>query len=163
MFQLLWRFVALLFAALGLGLSFAHVLEAPPRLLEWSPQLWREATVFGGQYALFGLVGGPLDVLSILALAGLAFLMRDDRGARVAAVAAMLLYAAALGAWALVVAPANTVMAGWTPGPLPGNFAAVRDRWEIGHMIAAALKLAGFSALAIAILRARPRGWRIAP
>jgi len=160
---MLWRFAALLLAALSLGLAFAHVLEAPPRLLEWSPQLWRETTVFGGQYELFGLVGGPLDVLSILILAVLAFLLREDRDSRVPAVAAMLLYAAALGAWALVVAPANTVLAGWTPGPLPEDFAAVRGRWETGHMIVAALKLAGFSALAIAILRARPRGWRVAP
>jgi hypothetical protein len=159
----LWRFAALLLAALSLGPSFAHALEAPPRLLEWSPQLWREATVFGGQYVLFGLVGGPLDVLSILVLAVLAFLLRGDRDARVPAVAAMLLYAAALGAWALVVAPANTVLAGWTPGPLPADFAAVRDRWETGHLVVAALKLAGFSALATAILRARPKGWRVAP
>ena len=35
--------LALLLAALSLGASYAHVLEAPPRLNDWPPELWREA------------------------------------------------------------------------------------------------------------------------
>ena len=37
--------IAAVIAALSLGPSFAHVLEAGPRLSVWPPQLWRETTV----------------------------------------------------------------------------------------------------------------------
>jgi hypothetical protein len=144
--------VTLIVAALSLGLSFAHVLEAPPRLTTWSPELWREATVFNGQFALFATVGAPLDS-GVIILTGLsAWLVRCDRRRFRFALAAVLLFAAALAAWASIVAPANAVLATWRPGPIPSDFAAIRGRWETGHMIVAALKLAGFSALGLSLL-----------
>ncbi len=73
--------LSLLLGALSLGPSFAHVLEAPPRLFVWSPELWREATVFNGQFALFAKVGGPLDVATILATCFLSYLLSNDRPA----------------------------------------------------------------------------------
>jgi hypothetical protein len=60
-----WSFFAILVMALSLGPSFAHLLEAPPRLTAWPPELWREATVFHGQFAYFAIVGAPLDVGAI--------------------------------------------------------------------------------------------------
>ena len=61
--RLLYRSLFVLtLAALSLGPSFAHVLEAPPRLTIWSPELWREATVFNGQFQLFATIGGPLRI-----------------------------------------------------------------------------------------------------
>jgi hypothetical protein len=50
------------------------------------------------------------------------------------------------------VAPANAVLATWQPGPIPPDFAAIRDRWETGHMAVAALKLLGFMATALAVV-----------
>lgn len=73
--------LSLLLGALSLGPSFAHVLEAPPRLFVWSPELWREATVFNGQFALFAKVGGPLDVATILATCFLSYLLSNERPA----------------------------------------------------------------------------------
>jgi hypothetical protein len=45
--------LVLTLAALSLGLSFAHVMEMPPRL-SWAPRLWLDATTFGGLYAPSG-------------------------------------------------------------------------------------------------------------
>lgn len=73
--------VSLLLAALSLGPSFAHVMEAPPRLFVWAPELWREATVFNGQFVLFAKVGGPLDVTTILAACFLSYLLANERPA----------------------------------------------------------------------------------
>jgi hypothetical protein len=146
-----WRRGALVIAALSLGPSFAHVLEAPPRLAAWPPELWREATVFHGQFQLFGMLGGPLDGGAILVLATLAWLSRREGPAFRPALAAAVLYALSLAAWVAVVAPANGVLATWRPGPIPPDFAAVRLRWETGHMVVAALKLAGFVALALSV------------
>jgi len=146
---------SLLIGALSLGASFAHVLEAAPRLSDWSPELWREATVFNRQFAFFAIVGAPLDLAAILVAGLLAYLVAGERPAFWFALAGAGLMALALCAWFAVVAPANAVLATWQPGPIPAEFEATRLRWEIGHMIVAALKLLGFGSLCIALLAPR--------
>ncbi|RDI62390.1 DUF1772 domain-containing protein [Microvirga subterranea] len=147
----IWTLVALTIAALSLGPSFAHVLEAPPRLAVWSPELWRDATVFNGQFRLFAFVGAPLD-LGIIPIVGvLAYLLRHEPGRFRFALAGTVLFAFALAAWVALVAPANAVLATWQPGPVPDDFHGVRNRWETGHMAVAALKLLGFMATALAV------------
>lgn len=152
-----WSLAALVVTALSLGPSFAHVLEAPPRLARWSPELWREATVFNGQFQLFAIVGGPLDIGAILVTAVLAISVRRDQSGFRYALAGSALFAAGLATWFAWVAPANAVLATWQPGPLPEDFTAIRDRWETGHMAVAAIKLAGFVATALSVVpRDRP-------
>lgn len=150
----------LVISALSLGPSFAHVLEAPPRLTVWSPDLWRETTVFNGQFALFAKVGAPLDIGAILASALLAYLLAADRPAFWFALAGACLMAGALAAWFLIVAPANAVLATWQAGPIPPDFDAVRWRWETGQMVVAAIKLLGFAAICAATLLRQ--GWKTA-
>lgn len=150
-----WSLLTVAVMALSLGPSFAHLLEAPPRLTVWSPELWREATVFNGQFVLFAYVGGPLDVGAIITGAVLAFLLRGDRPAFGFALAAALLYAAALATWFAVVAPANAVLATWQAGPIPQDFEAVRNRWETGHIVIAAIKFVGLVAVVAAVLAMR--------
>ncbi|MXQ11960.1 DUF1772 domain-containing protein [Microvirga makkahensis] len=153
----IWSFLSLTLAALSRGPCFAHVLEAPPRLIAWQPALWREATAFNGQFELFALVGGPLDLGAIAATAALAFRLRADRSRFRPAPAGFLFLAPGLAVWFGWVWPANAVIAAWHPGPIPEAFAAVRNRWETGHMAVAAVKLMGFGATAPAIApRTRP-------
>lgn len=150
-----WSLLTLLLTAVSLGPSFAHVLESYPRLTMWSPELWREATVFNGQFMLFAVVGAPVDLGSILVSAILAFMLRRHRPAFWFALLGALLYAASLAAWFTVVAPANAVLATWTPGPIPENFEAIRNRWEVGHMLVAGIKLIGLASLIAAVLSIR--------
>lgn len=153
MLETVHRVAALTVTAISLGMSAAHVLEAPPRLRVWPPELWRETTVFHGQYALFGALGGPIEMTMIaLAIAAAVAAARTGEGAPAAITAAVLL-SLSLVAWLAIVAPANSVMATWRPGPLPPEFAAVQRRWETGHMIIAGLKLIGFLALALWAVR----------
>lgn len=147
-----WSGLTLLVAALSFSPTFAHLLEAPPRLRVWSPELWREATVFNGQFRLFGLIGGPLDVVVIPIAAVLAFLLRHDRGPFLLALAGMLLFALSLVLWLSIVAPANATMATWQPGPLPAGFQATRSRWETGHILMAGVKFLGLLALIAAVI-----------
>jgi hypothetical protein len=156
--RVVWSLAALTVTALSLGPSFAHVLEALPRLTVWSPELWREATVFNGQFSLFAVVGAPLDIGAILVTAVLARLTRGDRPAFRCALAGAVLFAASLSVWFAWVAPANAVLATWSPGPIPEDFQAVRNRWETGHMAVAGVKLAGFVATALAVILSRPAG-----
>jgi hypothetical protein len=153
-FLLFWSVLTALVAALSLGPSFTHVLEAPPRLA-WPPDLWRETTVFNAQFWLFAAVGAPIDIAAILCPGVLAFLVWHDAPAFRFALAATVLYALALVAWFGLVNPANAVLATWTPGPIPADFDAIRLRWETGHMVVAAFKLAGFLSLAFALLSVR--------
>jgi len=142
---------ALTIAALSLAPSVAHVLEAGPRLTVWSPALWRETTVFNGQYELFALIGRPLDVGAVVACALLAYATRADRPKFGLAVTASVLFILALAVWLAWVAPVNSVLASWTPGPIPDGFDGIRWRWESGHMVIAALKLLGFMALSLSV------------
>ena len=147
-----WAVLTALVAALSLGPSFAHVLESVPRMTVWSPELWRETTVFNGQFQLFATVGAPLDISAITLPAVLAFLLRGQRRAMWLAIATAVLFALSLALWATIVAPANAVLATWTPGPVPDDFEAIRDRWEYGHMCVAAAKAVGVAMLAAALV-----------
>ncbi|MCA1449887.1 DUF1772 domain-containing protein [Ensifer sp. IC3342] len=147
--------VSLLLTALSLGPSFAHVLEAPPRLSVWSPELWREATVFNGQFELFAKIGGPLDVAAILVAGLLTYFLAGERPAFWFAFAGTCLLVVALGAWFTLVSPANAVLASWPPGPIPTDFALVRLQWETGHMVVAAAKILAFASISMAVLAPR--------
>jgi hypothetical protein len=156
----IWSFLALLVMALSLGPSFAHLLEAAPRLTVWSPDLWRETTVFNAQFMYFAIIGGPLDVLAILLGVIVTFLVRHERPAFWLALAATIAYAASLATWTAVVVPMNSIMGGWQPGPLPANFDAVRAQWETGHIVMTVIKTVGLSCMigyALSIGR-RPAG-----
>jgi hypothetical protein len=145
------KLIALTLAALSLGPSFAHVLEAVPRLTVWPPELWRETTVFQRQFEWFALVGAPIDVAAIIVAFVLCYRLRRERSPFRFALTAALLLAGGLASWFAAVTPANAILATWKPGPIAADFEAVRTRWEIGHMLVAVLKLAGFAALATAV------------
>ncbi|MEI9431058.1 DUF1772 domain-containing protein [Mesorhizobium sp. Cs1299R1N3] len=151
-FLLFWSVLTATIAALSLGPSFAHVLESAPRLTRWSPALWREATVFNGQFLLFAIIGAPLDVAAVACPGLLAWLLREDRPAFWFALGATLLYALSLVLWFVLVKPANNVLATWVPGPIPDDFEAIRLRWETGHMAVTAAKAVGFVSLVVALL-----------
>ena len=136
-------FFAVLVMALSLGPSFAHLLEAPPRLTGWPPELWREATVFHGQFAYFAIVGAPLDVGAIVLGAIMTVVVRRRRPAFWLAMAGTILFALSLATWISVVAPVNAILAQWVPGPIPHDFAAVRYRWEAGHIAISVVKTVG--------------------
>jgi hypothetical protein len=142
--------IALVVAALSLAPSFAHALESHPRLTIWPPELWREATVFNAQFWLFAAVGAPIDILAIIVPAGLAMLLRGKRRQFTLALAATLCFALGLVLWFAIVATANSVLATWTPGPVPADFDAVRSQWELGHLTIAGVKLTAFALLALA-------------
>lgn len=148
----LWCLLAILAMALSLAPSYAHLLEAGPRITIWSPELWRETTVFNGQFKWFAIVGGPLDVGAIVVGAVLTFVLREEKVALRWALAATVLFAVSLAIWLSVVAPANAELATWQPGPIPSDFVSVRNRWETGHIVMAATKCLGLAAAVMAAL-----------
>ena len=154
------RFTAILLAALTLGMGFCHLMQLPARM-GWDQYLWVGSTVQGGLYSLFGSIGAVIDVAAVIALALLAYLVRERRrpGFRLA-LAAAILFALALVLWWVLVYPVNVELAKWVNGPVPADWTDYRTRWEWGHAIISVLELAGFAALVASVLADTGRSLR---
>ncbi|MFO7477831.1 MAG: DUF1772 domain-containing protein [Methyloceanibacter sp.] len=153
------RFVALLLAALTLGLGFGHLMQLPSRM-GWDQYLWVGSTVQGGLYAMFGSIGAILFVATVIALALLAYFVREHDRPGFALAAAAGLFALALVLWWMLVYPVNVELATWVDGPVPVDWTAYRARWEWGHAIIAGVELLGFAALVGSVLADTPRNLR---
>jgi hypothetical protein len=154
------RFVALLLAALTLGMSFCHLMQLPARM-GWDQYLWVGSTVQSGLYSLFGSIGALIDVATVIAVGLVAYFVREHArpGFRVAS-GALLLFALALVLWWVLVYPVNVELAKWVNGPVPSDWTSYRARWEWGHAIISVLELAGFAALIGSVLADTPRSPR---
>ena len=154
------RFVAVMLAALTLGLSFCHLMQLPSRL-GWDQYLWVGSTVQGGLYAAFGSVGAVVFVVTVITLGLLAYFTREHgRPGFRFALSAALLFALALMLWWVLVYPANVELATWVNGPVPADWTDTRARWEWGHATIALVELIGFAALIGAVLADTPAATR---
>lgn len=154
------RFLALMLAALTLGLGFCHLMQLPSRM-GWDQYLWVGSTVQGGLYATFGSVGAVIFVATVIALALLAYFVREHgRPGFALALGAAILFAAAFALWWVLVYPANVELAKWVNGPVPADWTETRARWEWGHATIALVELIGFAALIGAVLADTPAATR---
>ena len=146
------RFVAVILAALTLGLGFCHLMQLPSRM-GWDQYLWVGSTVQGGLYAAFGSVGAIIGLAAIVVLFLHAYFVREHaRPGFSFALVAALLFATAFALWWVLVYPANVELAKWINGPVPADWTVYRDRWEWGHAVIALTELLGFAALVLAVL-----------
>ncbi len=123
------RFFSLLFAALALAPSAAHLLVQ---------QIYRG-------WARLRFVVGALGSTLVLAI-----VVRARRREFVpASIAFLCIVAAQVLFWTLTF-PANQATANWTVSP--DNWQALRAQWEYSHGAAAILNLAAFVALVCAVL-----------
>ena len=151
------RFVAVMLAALTLGLGFCHLMQLPSRL-GWDQYLWVGSTVQGGLYAAFGSVGAVIFMATVIALALNAYFTREHgRPGFVLALAAAVLFAASFVLWWVLVYPVNVELAKWVNGPVPADWTKYRAQWEWGHATIAVVELLGFAALVWSVLADTPR------
>jgi hypothetical protein len=134
------------FVALSLGASFAHVLELPAKL-----QLTGDRYLGVQQiYRYFGAIASVLEIGSVVLLV-VVVVLGWHRSAGHLTLLALIAFAASLAAWATVVSPVNTVFASWAGRP-PVHWTNARDRWEWGHVAVFGLKLVSFAMLITAML-----------
>ena len=154
------RFVALILAALMLGMGLCHLMQLPSRLA-WDQYLWVGSTVQGGLYEAFGTVGALVSIGTMIALGLVAHFVREHHrpGFRLVVASAML-FALAIMIWWVVVYPVNVELAKWVNGPVPADWTSYRARWEWGHAAISLVELIGFSALVASVLADTPRGFR---
>jgi hypothetical protein len=154
------RFVAVMLAALTLGLGFCHLMQLPSRL-GWDQYLWVGSTVQGGLYAMFGSVGAIIGLVAIVVLFIHAYFVREHgRPGFALALVAAILFAAAFALWWVLVYPANVELAKWVNGPVPADWTDTRARWEWGHATIALVELIGFAALVGSVLADTPSSAR---
>ena len=150
------RFATLVLSALALTMTSAHVLELPQKLT-YGSELY--AAVNTTMYRYFALVGGTYTVASILAAAGLAFLLRGRGAAFRWTLAGALALGLAFTSWLALVAPVNGRIAAAlrsAPSTVPALWQALCDRWEFGHATGFVLQLLGFCALVASLLVETP-------
>lgn len=151
------RFIAILLAALTLGMGLCHLLQLPARM-GWDQYLWVGSTVRGGLYGLFGSAGAVIGISTVISLGLLTYLVREHRrpGVRLA-LSAALLFAIGLLLWWVLVYPVNVELAKWVNGPVPSDWMTYRSRWEWGHATISLFELLGFATLIASVLADTPR------
>lgn len=144
------RFFALLFAALALTMTSAHVLELPAKAA-YGPDPY--AAVNGTLYRWFAVVGGAYTLASIVSAWMLVGLCRRRHSAFEWSLVGASLVSLAFVSWLLLVQPVNGAI---THAVASAGFEgarslwpALRGRWEYGHVTGFVLQLLGFSALAV--------------
>ena len=139
------RFFSLLFAALALAPSLAHLLELPNKIGLSRDDYLTVQQIYRG-WALLGIVvAGALLSTLILAI----LVRKRPKEFALALVA----FACILGTQALFWAftfPANQETSNWTV--LPENWMALRTQWEYSHAASAVLNLIALVTLILSVL-----------
>jgi hypothetical protein len=145
------QFVTLLFVALVMGTSFAHALEMPAKMRVPGP-MW--LTFQHTLYANFAIVGGVVEIGSIVTATMLAYRQRRNPEAfRLTALAALCVLVAFAVVWVGFTNPVNQRTAVWTEQSMPPDWARWRSQWEISHVVRYVLHLAAFAALLTTVTR----------
>jgi hypothetical protein len=150
------RFFALALAALGLAPGFAHLLELPAKM-RYSAELYTQVT--SSLYALFGSVASVVQLAAVAAAAALTYFSRRSPEFVYRLLGTMSL-AASILLWAATVAPVNAAWAEAlrsTPQIAQAAYAALRNRWEYGHVAAFIAWFVGYCALQWSVCRDNPR------
>lgn len=147
MFTRLWSVATLLIAALNTGLAFAHVLELPAKLRLNGPNY----TTVQSIYRAWGPAGAVLEPSGLISAFGLAWLLRQRPGGRLALAGAGLL-GVSLAGWFAFVAPMNAKMLRWPTQGVPRDWTRVRNQWEFSHATRFLLELLALTALTASAL-----------
>src|SRR5215218_8358216 len=141
--------VAVVLAALTMGLAFARTLELPQKL-DYDPATWIQLQ--HSLYRYFAVVGGPLEVATVIAAVVFAVRVRGLRGGRLAVVGAVC-FVLALGWWFAVVNTANAEIGRWAVDAVPSDWRRWRAQWKFGHAGHFVVTFSGFLALLGATVR----------
>ena len=156
----LWRFIALVLAALALTMESAHVLELPQKM-QYDASMY--TAVNGTLYRYFAIVGGVYQVASIVAAGILVWLVRKRQPSFSWTLTGALLLLSAFGIWLTVVAPVNAQVSEVlrsAPESVPALWMQLRARWEYGHAFGFVAQFVGLCALVISVVLETPRDAR---
>lgn len=139
------RFLSLLFVALTLAPSMAHLLELPNKIGMSREDYLTVQQIYRG-WALLGLVilGALLSTLVLSVM-----LWKRSKNVSLVLTAFLCLLAAHVLFW-IYTYPANSETQNWTI--LPDHWTDLRRQWEYSHAAGAILNLIAFIALILSVL-----------
>lgn len=141
-----------LLVALVSGLSFAHVLEAPAKMVYPGPLYVELQKTLYGQWGP-PHIGGFLEPLAIVATGLLAFLLwKQKLPFRFALVGCLALLIAFPVVFFLLVAPANAAFRDASAAALPPNWTDLRNKWEVGHALRFGLHFVALASLVLSLV-----------
>jgi len=139
------RFFSLLFVALILAPSMAHLLELPNKIGLSHEEYLVVQQIYSG-WALLGIVvaGALLSTLVLTIM-----VRRQPRVFALTLAAFLCALAAHVAFWTFTF-PANRETSNWTV--LPENWMTLRAQWEYSHAAGAVLNLVAFIMLVLSVL-----------
>ena len=149
-FRKLAYFFAMVFVALSLGPSLAHLLELPNKIALSRDDYFTVQTIYQG-WALLGV----LVFVSLLATLTLTISLRGDRTPMVLAGLAFLCVVGTQVVFWVFTFPANQATSNWTE--IPENWEQLRVQWEYSHAVAALLNLIAMVSLIGSLLSWKER------
>ena len=147
------RFLSLLFAALALVPTLAHLLELPHKITLTRDEYLTVQQIYRGWNLLGIVVAGAL--FSTLALTIMA--RKRRREFRWALIAFLCIVGTQVIFWTFTF-PTNQQTSNWTV--LPENWIELRRQWEYSHAASAILNLTGLVAVILAVLASEPNATR---
>lgn len=141
----IFRFLSLLFVALALAPSMAHLLELPNKIDLPREDYLTVQQIYRGWALLGFVVAGALLSTGILTI----MLWNRSRSFAFALVAFLCLVATQAIFW-IFTYPANIATQNWTI--LPDHWLDLRRQWEYSHATSAGLNLVAFIALTLSAL-----------
>ena len=136
------RVLSVLFAALALVFTGAHLLELPHKIgMSAADYLTVQQIYRGWQFAGIVVIG------AIVSMAWLAYAVRNDRRVFVPTLVALVCILGTQALFWLFNFPANRATDNWAV--LPADWETLRKRWEYAHAASALLNLAALVALVV--------------
>jgi hypothetical protein len=139
------RFCSVVFVALALAPSLAHLLELPHKIRMSRDAYFTVQQIYRG-WSLLGIV----IFLALAATLLLTIVSRGNRRAFLWALVAFVAVAATQGVFWAFTFPTNRATDNWTSRP--ADWEALRTRWEYSHAAGAGLNLVALAAVTIAAL-----------
>jgi hypothetical protein len=141
------EFTAILFTALALVPSGAHLMELPNKIALSGEQYRIVQQIYRG-WALSGV----LVVAALVTTTALSWTLRGQAGFTAALVAVLCIAGTQLVFWVFTY-PVNVTTQNWAI--LPSHWEALRLRWEYSHAASAVLNMTALIAAIVAVLRSR--------
>ena len=140
-----FRFLAIVFAALALAPGMAHLLELPNKIKLPGQEYLVVQQIYQG-WSLLGVV----VIAALLSAAALAFFSRGHTRAFAWALVGLVCLAGTQIVFWTWTFPVNRATENWTV--LPTSWEALRAQWEYSHAASAVLNLGALAALTVSAL-----------
>ena len=143
-------YATLMLSGLGMTIGAAHALQYLPRS-SYDDSLY--ATVASTLYVYYDALGAVVQLCAVAVAAAFAASMRGRASYRRAAAGALCLVASMALLFAVVQPVKREWLSASRDGPsVQASYAALRNRWEYGHLAAFAAWFAGTSLLTLAVV-----------